>query len=117
FSLFDAIGRGIAIAAPHDTASKRIKRDLQSKAKICGNQVQIERVIANIVTNAFQAMGPSDRIIIASHDESPGSAIVTITNTGSHIDSQDLEAIFQPFFTKSKPDGTGLGLAICRKIV
>jgi signal transduction histidine kinase len=117
FSLFDAIGRGIAIAAPHDTASNRIKRDFQSKAKICGNQVQIERVIANIVTNAFQAMGPSDRITIKSHDASPGSTIITITNTGSHIDAQDLEAIFQPFFTKSKPDGTGLGLAICRKIV
>jgi signal transduction histidine kinase len=117
FSLFDAIGRGIAIAAPHDTASNRINRDLQSKAKICGNQVQIERVVANIAINAFQAMGPSDRITIASHDESPGSAIITITNTGSQIDSHDLEAIFRPFFTKSKPDGTGLGLAICRKIV
>ena len=116
-SLFDAVLRGIAIAAPNDAASSRIDRDLRSNAKIFGNQIQIERVIANLVTNAFQAMGPSDRISVASDGESPGLATITITNTGSQIASQDLETIFQPFFTKGKPDGTGLGLAICRKII
>jgi signal transduction histidine kinase len=117
FSLSDAVLRGIAIAAQHDVAYSRIENDLQSKAIICGNQVQIERAIANIITSALQVMGPSDRVTIATRDELPGSAIITITNTGSHITSEDLQAIFKPFFTKHKPDGTGLGLAICRKIV
>ena len=42
---------------------------------------------------------------------------MTIANTGSYIPPEDLENIFQPFFTKGKADGTGLGLAICRRIV
>jgi signal transduction histidine kinase len=118
FSLSDAIARGIAIAAPHEAAASRIEKDICSAATISGNQVQIERVIANIVTNAIQATGPCDRISVATSDDSPIKATrIAITNTGSHIDTKDLEAIFQPFFTKDKQDGTGLGLAICRKIV
>jgi nitrogen-specific signal transduction histidine kinase len=52
-SLFDAVLRGIAIAAPNDAASSRIDRDLQSKAKIFGNQIQIERVIETETTWRF----------------------------------------------------------------
>jgi signal transduction histidine kinase len=75
-------------------------------------------VIANLVTNAIQATGPSDQITVATSDDDPTESTgITITNTGSYIETKDLEAIFQPFFTKDKQDGTGLGLAICRKIV
>jgi len=43
--------------------------------------------------------------------------VITITDSGSYIPPEDLENIFQPFFTKGKADGTGLGLAICRRII
>lgn len=117
FQLADSIRKGVAIAAPHEADSGRIKISLPLDAKILGVQNQIERVIGNIVSNALQSMGPYDRIAIETRDESPSTVIVTIANTGSYIHPEDLENIFQPFFTKGKADGTGLGLAICRRIV
>ena len=117
FSLSDAIRRGIEIAAPQEFDAKRIEVRPLSGAKILGVQNQIERVVANLVSNALQVMGTSDRIVIESRDDEPNAVVVTIANTGSYIPSEDIENIFQPFFTKGKADGTGLGLAICRKIV
>ena len=115
FPLSDAIRRGMAIAAPLEEDSGRIELRLHSEANILGVQNQIERVIANIVANALQAMRSNDRIIIESRDET-ATVVVTITNTGSYVPPEDIENIFQPFFTKGKADGTGLGLAICRRI-
>ena len=116
FSLSDAIRRGVEIAAPHESDSGRIDLNLFSEAKIFGVQNQIERVVANLVSNALQVMGASDRIAIEASDEG-ANVVVTVANTGSYIPPEDLENIFQPFFTKGKAEGTGLGLAICRKVI
>ena len=116
FSLSDAIRRGVEIAAPNKSDSERIDLKLLSEAKIFGVQNQIERVIANLVSNALQVMGSTDRIAIKASDEG-ANVVVTVANTGSYISPEDTENIFQPFFTKGKADGTGLGLAICRRIV
>jgi signal transduction histidine kinase len=42
--------------------------------------------------------------------------VVAVLDTGNGIASDDVERIFEPFFTR-KPDGMGMGLAICRTIV
>jgi signal transduction histidine kinase len=117
FLIVDAIRRGVAIAAPNDVNSGRISIKILTQAKILGVQNQIERVVANIVSNALQAMGPNDRIAVEAQDGSDGNVEVSIANSGSFIAPEDLENIFQPFFTKGKADGTGLGLAICRRIM
>jgi signal transduction histidine kinase len=116
FPISDAIRRGVAIAAPHENDSGRIAIKILTVAKILGVQNQLERVVANIVSNALQAMGPSDRIDVQASDVVDSKVEVSIANTGSYIPPEDLENIFQPFFTKGKSDGTGLGLAICKRI-
>lgn len=117
FPIEDAIRKGVAIAAPHEPASGRVTVKIRTQSRINGVQNQIERVIANIVSNALQAMGPSDHAAIDVEAESDNKVKVTIANSGSYIAPEDLESVFQPFFTRGKPDGTGLGLAICRRIV
>lgn len=117
FPISDAIQRGVAISASSELNGGRIELRLQTDAKINGIQNQIERVVANIVSNALQATTAEDKIIVESHEEPSNTIVVTISNTGSHIPQEDLEKVFQPFFTHGKADGTGLGLAICRKII
>jgi signal transduction histidine kinase len=117
FPISEAVSGGIAIAAPNEPDRRRISFGSSCDVSIYGIQNQIERVIANIVANALQAMGNHGRIFITTKSLPTNFVSITITNTGSSIPDEDLVNIFQPFFTKGKSDGTGLGLAICRRIV
>lgn len=71
--------------------------------------------IYNLVLNAFDAMphGGELRIHGVAHNN---EVAITIADTGSGIDPQHLEKIFEPYFT-TKPKGVGLGLALTRKII
>jgi signal transduction histidine kinase len=75
----------------------------------------MERVIANLVTNAAQA-SPSGAVVTVKTRLLEDMAEIAVIDRGSGIDAKNLESIFNPFFT-TKPDGVGLGLPICSKIV
>ena len=81
---------------------------------------QIEQVLANLVTNAVQALadhsGP--HAIEAITEQRNGKLRVTIADNGPGIAPQILGKIFDPFFTTKGPGrGTGLGLSICYSIM
>ncbi len=75
----------------------------------------MERVIANLLTNAAQA-SPSGAVVTVKTRLIEDNVEIAVIDRGSGIDPKNLESIFNPFFT-TKPEGTGLGLAICSKIV
>ncbi|MEZ4739993.1 MAG: ATP-binding protein, partial [Flavobacteriales bacterium] len=81
------------------------------------DQVQFAQVISNLVLNAAAAM-PKGGTITISSVLSDAFATITIADTGTGINAEDLEKIFQPFFT-TKPigEGTGLGLAVVHGII
>jgi C4-dicarboxylate-specific signal transduction histidine kinase len=89
-------------------------------ALIKGDHTQLQQVILNLVTNAIEAISTSrrsERIIRVSTDSNENGEILTIVeDSGSGIDLQVLDCIFDPMFT-TKPEGMGLGLSICRSIV
>jgi signal transduction histidine kinase len=89
-------------------------------ALIKGDHTQLQQVIVNLVTNAIEALSASrrsPRIIRVSTDSKENGEILTIVeDSGSGIELQVLDRIFDPMFT-TKPEGMGLGLSICRSIV
>ncbi len=88
---------------------------------IKGDPAQIEQVFRNLVVNASHAMEgvAQRRLYLGVHGDADGRrVIVTIRDTGCGITEENLERMFQPFFT-TKPEGkgTGLGLPIVKTIL
>jgi signal transduction histidine kinase len=85
-----------------------------------GNRNQLQQVILNLVRNALEAMdGIQDRkgVLRVGTEVRDGVAIVvTVQDSGAGIDGENLDKIFDAFFT-TKRNGIGLGLAICRMII
>jgi signal transduction histidine kinase len=83
------------------------------------DEKQLQQVFFNIIINAIQAMKAGGTLLIQTdlrqtHDEQVVS--VLIGDSGPGIPANDLERVFQPFYT-TKTQGTGLGLAICRQLM
>lgn len=85
--------------------------------KITLDPLELEQVLVNLITNAFQAMSAGGRIIVSA-GSTGREVVIKVSDTGSGIDRDNLERIFEPFFT-TKPvgQGTGLGLSVCYGIV
>ena len=81
--------------------------------RVLGDRDQLQRVLANLGQNAFQAGARTVAIGAAACD---GGIAVTVTDDGPGLPHKVLEHLFQPFAT-GRQGGTGLGLAIAREIV
>lgn len=83
------------------------------------DEVQIRQLFINLIKNAIEAMSETGgRLRIKStrlHEETGGVGF-EVADTGCGISSEDLERIFDPFFSR-KARGTGLGLPMCSRIV
>jgi len=76
---------------------------------------QIEQVLFNLYLNAVQAM-PDGGILSISCQERPDWIELIVGDTGVGMSPDQLERIFQPFFT-TRAHGIGLGLPITRRLV
>lgn len=99
----------------------RIEIDLAAELWVMANKVQMEQVVLNVLLNAAAAMRTTpreDRLLGITARRAPGntSLVVSIRDTGKGIAPDQLDAVFEPFYT-SGGEGLGLGLPISRSIV
>ena len=81
--------------------------------------MQLQQVLLNLIVNACDAMvdnPPPLRALVITTLARSGAVRISISDSGTGITTQPIDAVFQPFVT-SKRHGLGLGLAICRSIV
>lgn len=87
---------------------------------IIGDSVQIQQVLLNLVMNAMEAMAEvTDRpcsITIATANCAEGKVIFEIADTGSGIEPELTERIFDSFYS-TKAQGMGMGLTISASII
>jgi len=94
---------------------------------IMGSPVHLSKTIMNMISNAAEAMPNGGKIIIATENryidksikgydavDEGDYATLTVTDTGIGISPEDIERIFEPFYTKKTMgrSGTGLGMAV-----
>lgn len=88
--------------------------------RVTVNRTRIEQILVNLIVNAVDAIGENQgTITIDVKPTEDGTRVVCkVSDTGSGIPEDQLEKIFQPFFTTKPEDrGTGLGLPVAREIV
>lgn len=106
-----------------DPAAARIEVDLdvEPDATVFGDSHRLYRVFLNLARNAVEAMPDGGRLRVAAWREPgevPGmtTVVVTVTDNGHGIPREDLDKVFDAFFT-TKSGGTGLGLAVVARVV
>lgn len=91
-------------------------QDLSDEVQeIISDPDKLKQVFINIISNGIEAMEHGGRIAVSSR-RITNSVEVRISDQGSGIPKEDLERIFEPFYTTRK-GGSGLGLSISFKIV
>ena len=90
---------------------------------ICGDRVQLQQVLLNLIVNGMEAMGttePSKRAVVISgrcefRDEEPW-CLISVQDAGIGVKPEKLDRLFEAFYT-TKSEGMGMGLAISRSII
>lgn len=85
------------------------------------NGLQLEQVLGNLLTNAYQAMPDGGKVELTAqleeaNDKQAKSVRICVIDNGEGIKPENLNLIFEPLFT-TKSKGIGLGLPLCKKFI
>lgn len=95
----------------------KISMELQALTPVPVVVTKFEQVFTNILANALQSLKDEGEVVIRSGENKKG-VFVEIQDNGEGIEKENLQKIFDPYFTtKGRRGGTGLGLPICFNIV
>jgi signal transduction histidine kinase len=87
---------------------------------VTADAVLLQRMLANLVSNAIDASAPGQTVRLAAQALAPGWLRLQVSDQGSGIAPEKLERIFEPYFTTKEfgedVRGFGLGLTIAQKI-
>ena len=87
---------------------------------VLGDKIQLQQVLLNLMLNAFDAMkdcrSEEREVLVRIESAVAGMVEVSVSDRGTGLTGDQLDKIFQPFYT-TKRDGLGMGLSISRSII
>jgi len=95
-----------------------LRLELPASLPISGDRVRLQRVIQNLLANAFNHGHPARGPVSLSLRSGPGEARLTVTDQGPGVPPEQLALLFRPFFRGDNSrarvsGGVGLGLSLC----
>jgi PAS domain S-box-containing protein len=85
-----------------------------------GDRIELQQVALNLLVNAFDAMkdrpAHQRQVAVRAALDRARMVKVMVRDYGAGLGADDLERVFQPFYT-TKRDGLGMGLSISRTII
>jgi len=86
---------------------------------VMGNPGNIQQIIMNLLSNSKYALkNMQNKKITIKTQKTDGYIYISVTDNGCGIPQENLDKIFESFFTtKDSTHGTGLGLGIIKKII
>ncbi len=110
--------RSLVLFVSHESAAENVAMELDLDPALPSLPVDpelLKQAILNLMQNALQAMPKGGRLRMSSALRG-GRAVLTVSDTGAGIAEDNIERIWQPFFT-TRHRGTGLGLSIARNTI
>ena len=93
----------------------QIRQDLHDVPHFSFDATLVESVVLNLLLNGYEAMSAGGTLVVRTR-RNGSMAQIEVADSGIGIKKDQLENIFNPFFT-TKPTGVGLGLAMVSKFV
>ncbi len=108
-----------------------VRMDLAAtRSTLFASPQQIGQVLMNLINNAVESItgapgyfesahltpGGGGRLVVQTYNRDE-QWVLELKDSGPGIPEEDLNRIFDPFFTKKKPLGMGVGLTICHGII
>ena len=128
YSKLDIVDFARQTAFLFNDMAKRKKIDFKftatfAKLEICFDQDKMEKILFNLLSNAFKFTPANGEIILKldlDKSGNPQNLCLSVSDTGLGIAKDEQEAIFEPFFQSNKQDkqqeaGSGIGLALVKK--
>jgi C4-dicarboxylate-specific signal transduction histidine kinase len=121
-SVNDLVGEIVAVVHGElETQQVSVQNEMHDGLpQVMADRVQLQQVLLNLIMNAVDAMAlvtDRERVLTVKSEVCENDhVLITMEDSGTGIDPNHLDRIFDAFFT-TKAHGTGMGLSICRSII
>ncbi|MBD3610122.1 MAG: response regulator, partial [Gammaproteobacteria bacterium] len=127
------VSDGLRLVGPAIPSTIRLQVDIEKyRYTVLADPIKLQQLVLNLAINARDAMNNVGELSIKVHRQASTSwrctschesfsgeyAAISVKDNGSGIDADNLERIFDPFFSTKEPGaGTGMGLSVVHGIV
>jgi signal transduction histidine kinase len=120
----DLLDKTVAFSLKHPSLSSdnraavNVLKEFDGRLPVTlADPMQLQQVFLNLLFNGIEAMPEGGQLGIRTfYDAELKTAHIEISDSGTGIEKEKMDRIFQPFFT-TKKKGSGLGLAISRRLI
>lgn len=101
-------------------AGVEVETRFESVGQVVVRKGEMMQVISNLVTNAIHAMPQGGRLVVATEDgdcDGREAIVLLVEDSGRGIPAENLQRVFEPFFTTRGSMGTGIGLWVAKQFI